>query len=115
MARLIDDGPEVVEFFPAVAGVDGYGQPVESVAAEPVVLRTMLHRVSSDEADGLDLGTRTAFRFTTGRVLVSGPGAKVYARGRRWSVVGEPMVQGRSPRTRHTTVTIVAEDGPHDG
>lgn len=118
MARLIDGGPDRVEFFPEVATVDEYGSETWGLSDTPIVLDVELQRVSSEEAEALQGGggpVRTLFRFNTSRALPASPNSVVKARGRTWEVMGEPTIQGRSARTRHTRVLMRALTGGDRG
>lgn len=107
--KLIDDGPDRVEFYPSTGVADEYGDTVEGVSDEPIVLHVHLQRVSAEELDALGVApVRTVMRFATSTPLPADAGAQVRARGRRWEVIGEPSEQGRSERTRHTRVVIRA-------
>lgn len=110
---LLRGGPDRVEFFPTVMVEDEYGDMVPGgVSDSPIVLHVELQRLTSDEVEALgEPGARVLMRFTTATDLPADSDAQVVARGRRWSVVGEPTTQGRSRRTRHTRVVIRALDG----
>lgn len=112
---LLDHGPDAVDYLPQVVAEGEYGEDVVGFG-DPIPLRVELQRLSSEEAAaittraGVSAGgpVRVMYRFSTRRDLPSGAGAHVVALGRRWEVVGEPTVQGRSLRTRHTRVVIRA-------
>ncbi len=110
MSRLIDSGPDVIEFFPEVDAEDSYGTPVRIPSSTPVRLTAQVKRSSSDEADALGQQALSTWRFTTSRDLPPGPWSALTVNGRPAQVVGEPQPQGRSPRTRHTLVRFEYRD-----
>lgn len=112
---LLDHGPDAVDYLPQVIVKGEYQEDVVGFG-DPIPLRVELQRLSSEEAAAITTRAgvaaggpiRVMYRFSTRRDLPTGAGAHVLAMGREWEVVGEPTVQGRSLRTRHTRVVIRA-------
>lgn len=107
---LLDRGPDVVQVWPEVAGVDDDGNPMRVPAANPVTLWMRVQPVSAEEAATLGQGTSTIYR-ATGRDFPGGAFARVAWDGRDWDVLGEPLRYNGSPRTRHVSVLLKAR-GP---
>lgn len=110
--RLIDHGPDRVLLYPEVEQRDDYGTPIRAAGTEPIELWVHLQRASTDELQVLGQESRTVKTFRTSRRLPPTAWAKVEAEGRTWQVEGEPSVQGRTARTRHTLVTISTDAAP---
>lgn len=112
MTRLIDSGPDRVEFFPEVESADSYGTPHRSPSTVPVVIATHVQRSTAEEAEALGQQAVSLWQFTTSRDLPPGAWAGLTVNGRLAEVVGEPQPQGRSTRTRHTLVRLRYIDAP---
>lgn len=110
MSRLIDSGPDRVEFFPEVEAVDEYGTPVRVPSDVPVVFSAHVQRSSAEEAEALGQQAISSYRFTTSTPLPPGPWSDLRVNGRLADVLGEPQPQGRSARTRHTLVRFAYRD-----
>lgn len=110
---LLDSGPDLIEYLPWVVMKGEYGEDVGGFG-DPIQLAVELQRLSSEETQTVRATstaggpTRVLYRFATRGALPASSGSHVRARGRLWEVVGEPTVQGRSERTRHTRVVIRA-------
>lgn len=113
VVSLLDGGPDLIEYLPWVTTKGEYGEDVSGFG-DPIQLAVELQRLSSEETQTVRASstaggpTRVLYRFATRRTLPSDSHSQVRARGRLWEVVGEPTVQGRSERTRHTRVVIRA-------
>jgi len=106
MSRLIDSGPDRVEFYPEIETTDEYGTPIRVPSDVPVEFTVHVQRSTAEEAEALGQQALSTWRFSTSRDLPPGPWAGLTVNGRPAEVVGEPQPQGRSPRTRHTLVRL---------
>lgn len=104
---LLDHGPDAVQVYAEVTGVDGDNNPVRVPAGSPVTVYGRMQPVSAGEnaADGRQVAT--VYRFVT-RSFPPGSGTRVSWDGRDWDVVGEPQRSGGSTATQHVAVTLVA-------
>lgn len=101
---LLDSGPDEIQWFAEVEVEDDYGTPVRQPSPTPTAQFTcQVQRVSSEEAAELGQSRDKVYSFQTSRAI-SGASSGLTVNGRPCEVIGEPLAQGRSPRTRSTKV-----------
>lgn len=103
MSRLVDHGPDRIEWLPVVETVDEYGTPVHSPSSTPIVFTAQVQRSTSEDEARLGQDVTDAYSFRTSRALEDTHSGLV-VNGRACDVIRPPQQQGRSPRTFTTTV-----------
>jgi hypothetical protein len=109
---LLDSTNEVVTVFLEVRTVDADGNPLTKPSVNGVESRARIWQLSSTEKQDtagvntraqLGVSTRAQFglRFPRSFPHVVGARSQVEWNGKRYSVVGDPIVHNGSVRTRH--------------
>lgn len=101
--RLIDFGPDTIEWFPVVTTTDKYGSPVHGPSDTPVVFTAQVQRSTSEDEARLGQDVVDAYSFRTSRAL-SDAHSGLVVNGRPCDVIRPPQQQGRSERTFSTVV-----------
>ena len=106
---LLDSANEVVTVYVETVGTDADGNTVVRPASVGVEARARIWPLSSTEGQdggGSRTVSRFGLRFPRSFSRVLGAQAQIGWDGKRYSVVGDPLVFNGSPRTRHLHYVI---------
>lgn len=103
MRRVIDFGPDTIEWFPIVETVDEYGTPIHAPSETPVVFTAQVQRSTGEDETRLGQDVTDAYSFRTSQAL-SDAHSGLVVNGRPCDVIRPPQQQGRTERTFHTLV-----------
>lgn len=101
--RLIDSGPDHIEWRQEVVTEDEYGSPVHRAGDVVEHFTAQVQRSTSEDETNLGQQVTDAYVFNTSRP-VSGAHSGISVNGRPCDLIRPPQTQGRSERTRHTRV-----------
>lgn len=101
--RLIDSGPDVIEWRQEVVSEDEYGTPVHVPGSVVETFTAHVQRSSSEDETNLGQQVTDSYVFNTSRP-VSGAHSQIVVNGRPCDLIRPPQPQGRSARTRHVRV-----------
>lgn len=103
VSRLVDSGPDRVEWYPIVETVDEYDTPVHRRSDTPFRFTTQVQRSSSEDESILGQDVTDSYTFQTSRPL-SDAHSGLTVNGRACDLIRPPQQQGRSARTFTTRV-----------
>lgn len=101
--RLVDSGPDRIEWRQEVTVVDDYGTPTHRPGDVVEHFTAQVQRSTSEDEAQLGQDVTDAYVFNTSRP-VSGAHSTLTVNGRRATLIRPPQPQGRSERTRHVRV-----------
>lgn len=105
---LLLSGRETVTVYPEVVGTDDDGNIVTKPSPTGTALKAAVQPLSSTETSERGFTGRQAYRMRLqASAPILGAQAVVEWKGHRWSVEGDAVFYGGSPRTSHIDYTIV--------
>lgn len=108
---LLDDGNEIVTIYQEIDGSDSDGNPQRVPSPTGVAVLARVQPVGSGRGGeshtlGQDVTIQYRLRVDRRATVPIGPWAAVSWRGRRFEVLGEPVIHSGSPRTSHVTAML---------